>query len=97
MTSPAKAPPHLRTGGRLPACTKHPTDGGCYRRPLAVPDPAFGRQHATSSCVRWARLHCHWRFFPSLCVRPLLQRASRVGRQRGNFGFDFSQAHPPPH
>jgi len=33
MTSPTKAPPHLRTRRGLPACTKHPTDGGCYRRP----------------------------------------------------------------
>ncbi len=32
MTSPTKAPPHLRTGRGLPACTKHPTDGGYYRR-----------------------------------------------------------------
>jgi len=32
MTSPTEAPPHLRTSRGLPACTKHPTDGGCNRR-----------------------------------------------------------------
>jgi hypothetical protein len=35
MTS--KAPPHLRTGRGLSTCTKHPTDGGCYRRSSGRP------------------------------------------------------------
>jgi hypothetical protein len=56
MTLPIKAPPHLRTG-RVPRLAPS------IRRtvvvtdvPLAVPDPIFNRKHATSSCVRWARL-----------------------------------------
>ena len=43
MTSPTKAPPHLRTGRGLPACTKHPTDGGCYRRSSGRPR-SYGRR-----------------------------------------------------
>src|SRR5882724_2775686 len=37
MTSPTRAPPHLRTDGGLPAWTKHRTDGGCYRSSAGRP------------------------------------------------------------
>jgi hypothetical protein len=65
MTSPTKAPPHLRTSRALPACTKHPTDGGCYRRSsgrsrsylqsktrdqFLRPLPSEGRGHTFESC-----------------------------------------------
>jgi hypothetical protein len=37
MASATKAPPQLWTGRGLPASTKHPTDGDCYRRSSGRP------------------------------------------------------------
>ncbi len=53
MTSPTKAPPHLRTSRGLPACTKRPTNGGCYRWSSGRSRSYLQSKHATSSCV-----HC---------------------------------------
>src|SRR5437870_2895222 len=73
MTSPTKAPPHLRTSRGLPACTK--------RVPLAVPDPIFDRKQATSSASIALRRHVstHW-YKKGACKRPDIQRPAPVAQ-----------------
>ena len=95
MTSPTKAPPHLRTSRGLPACTKHPTDGGCNRRSsgrsrsylqsktcdqFVRPLPSEGKGHTFESCRVRQQNQAHLDFR----VNPILDRVS-IGKQLPRF------------